>query len=112
MIEWIWNWLLHTTLGFIPTWVWFIAGGLAIGWAFKTFGWQGVVGAVAAILTLGAYREGWRARDREARGTEHVADDSPDAVTPFRKPRVPTAKRAGKRKWNPDANGGSGAWEG
>lgn len=56
MMDWIFNFLL----GAIPTWVWIIVGGVALGAAWRTFGWQGVVGGLLAILTLGAYRQGWR----------------------------------------------------
>ena len=64
MMEWLWSeawgWLAETTFGFIPTWVWVAAAGLLLGWAWKTFGWQGLVGAALAVLTLGVYRQGWR----------------------------------------------------
>ena len=62
MFEWLWNALIGFALGAIPLWVWVIVAGLAIGWAWRTFGWQGIVGAGIAILTLGAYRQGWRDR--------------------------------------------------
>ena len=57
------DWVLSFLLGTIPGWVWFIVGGVAVGWAWRQFGWQGVVGGLLAILTLGAYRKGWRDRD-------------------------------------------------
>lgn len=60
------DWLFQSVVGFflstVPLWVWIIIAGLAIGWAWKTFGTQGIVGALAAILTLGAYRQGWNDR--------------------------------------------------
>lgn len=87
----IWNWLLHATLGFIPAWVWIIVAGLLLGWAWKAFSWQGLLGAALAVLTIGAYRQGWRARDAE--GTEHLDPDSPDARPSIftRKPKKPAA---------------------
>lgn len=62
MLDWIWNGIVGFVLGSIPVWVWVIVAGLAIGWAWKTFGTQGVIGALVAVLTLGAYRQGWRDR--------------------------------------------------
>lgn len=59
MIDWIWSFLW----GAIPTWVWIVIGGVAVGAAWRTFGWQGVVGGLLALLTLGAYRQGWQDRD-------------------------------------------------
>lgn len=59
---WLWETIVGFVLGAIPLWVWVIIAGLAIGWAWKTFGTQGVVGALVAVLTLGAYRQGWRDR--------------------------------------------------
>lgn len=55
------DWLLNWVLGSVPVWVWIVAAGVAIGWAWKVFGWQGIVGGLAAALTLGAYRQGWKA---------------------------------------------------
>lgn len=50
----------------VPWWAWVIlaALALALGWRFavafwKLFGWQGVLAVTVAILTLGAYRQGW-----------------------------------------------------
>lgn len=102
-MEWIWNGLVGFVLGSIPTWVWFIAAGVAIGWAWKTFGWQGVLGGLAAVVTLGAYRQGWRDRDqRDAH--EHVPDGMDAWVpSPKAKPK-PVARPKPKRTFNPDTN--------
>lgn len=56
MIDWIFNFIWTA----IPLWVWIIAGGVLLGAAWRTFGWQGVVGGLAALVTLGAYRQGYR----------------------------------------------------
>jgi hypothetical protein len=56
LMDWLLNWLL----GSVPAWVWIVLAGVALGWAWKVFGWQGVVGGLLAVLTLGAYRQGWR----------------------------------------------------
>lgn len=61
-MDWLWKTALNVLLGWVPTWAWIILAGLVIGWAWKTFGWQGVFGGVIAVLTLGAYRQGWRDR--------------------------------------------------
>jgi len=50
MIDWI--------LSAVPWWAWAVAAGLALGLAWRVFGWQGMVAAVVAVLTLGAYRQG------------------------------------------------------
>lgn len=59
MIDWVWSFLW----GMIPTWVWVVIAGVLLGAAWRTFGWQGVIGGLLALLTLGAYRQGWRDRD-------------------------------------------------
>lgn len=62
--------LWKPTAGFlievVPWWLWVIlaALALALGWRFavafwKLFGWQGVLAVAVAVLTLGAYRQGW-----------------------------------------------------
>lgn len=50
----------------VPWWVWVLlaALALALGWRlavafWKLFGWQGVLLLAVAVLTLGAYRQGW-----------------------------------------------------
>lgn len=104
MIEWLWNSLVGFALGAIPTWVWIVAAGVAIGWAWKTFGWQGVAGGALAVLTLGAYRQGWRDRDGRDRH-EQVDEDSSDARPSPPKPKRPSIKRpTGKRVYDPDTN--------
>lgn len=54
------DWLLNFVWTAIPLWVWIIIGGVLIGAAWRTFGWQGVIGGLLALLTLGAYRQGYR----------------------------------------------------
>ena len=54
------DWLLNFIWTAIPLWVWFIIGGVALGAAWKTFGWQGVMGGLVALVTLGIYRKGYR----------------------------------------------------
>ena len=61
-MDWLWQTIVGFVLGTIPLWVWVIIAGLGIGWAWKTFGIQGIIGALVAVLTLGAYRQGWRDR--------------------------------------------------
>lgn len=100
MTDWIWQHIIGPvisgTVAFIPLWVWIIAAALALGWAWKTFGWQGLVAVALAVLTLGAYRQGWKHRDSLA--NEHV--DGPDADPPFGK-RTPKPK---KPRFDPDTN--------
>lgn len=96
MTDWIWQHILgpmiNGTFAIIPIWVWIIVAGLLLGWAWKTFGWQGLLGAAAAIVTLGAYRKGWK--DRDSLANEHV--DGPDADPP--------PKKKPKPRYNPDTN--------
>lgn len=54
------DWLFHLVWTAIPLWVWIIAAGIALGAAWRTFGWQGVVGGLIALVTLGVYRQGYR----------------------------------------------------
>jgi hypothetical protein len=63
-MDWLWNSIVGFVLGTIPTWAWVVLAGIAIGWAWKTFGTQGVLGALVAVVTLGAYRQGWRDHDQ------------------------------------------------
>jgi hypothetical protein len=84
------DWLVWFVLGWVPWWAWVIAGGVLIGWAWKVFGWQGVLGGLAAAVTLGAYRKGWR--DGRA-GRETVATRPIDLPRPETKAPPPVKKR-------------------
>lgn len=86
-MEWLWNGFVSLVLGMVPTWVWIIVAGLAIGWAWKTFGTQGVIGALVAIVTLGAYRQGWR---------DHGAGKAP--IVPVKPVRPPAPSPAPRKK--------------
>lgn len=86
-MDWLWNSAVHFALGMVPTWAWIVIAGVAIGWAWRVFGWQGVVGGVAAAVTLGAYRQGWRDRD---------ADKAP--VVPVDRPQAPAKPNQPRRK--------------
>ena len=102
MFEWLFNGALHILLSVVPTWVWVIVAGLGVGWAWKTFGKEGVVGAVVAILTLGAYRQGWRDRGAGKAPIVPVGDE-PRLVGRAKVRR--TAKRdPGKRVYDADTN--------
>lgn len=66
----------------VPWWVWVLAGALALalGWRiavafWKLFGWQGVLLLAVAVLTLGAYRQGWL--DHRASVRTGVPKDDP-----------------------------------
>jgi hypothetical protein len=95
MTDWIWQHVLGPAIGgvfgVIPFWVWIILAALALGWAWRTFGWQGLVAVGLAVITLGAYRKGWK--DRDSLSAEHV--DGPDAEPPVsinkpkKKQRIP-----------------------
>lgn len=56
IIAWIANFIWTA----IPLWVWFFVGCILLGMAWRAFGWQGVIGGLLALLTLGAYRQGYR----------------------------------------------------
>jgi hypothetical protein len=51
MIDWIWQHIvgpaINGTFAIVPIWVWIIIAALALGWAWKTFGWQGLVPSVS-----------------------------------------------------------------
>ena len=53
MIDWL--------LGILPWWAWALAAGAALGLAWRVFGWQGMLGAAVAVMSFGAYRQGWKA---------------------------------------------------
>jgi hypothetical protein len=97
MIDWIWQHIvgpaINGTFAIVPIWVWIIIAALALGWAWKTFGWQGLVAVGLAVLTLGAYRKGWK--DRNSLGAEHVdgADAEPPFTRPKPKPRKPISSK-------------------
>lgn len=114
---WLWHHLALPVIGFgielVPWPVWLVIGGLGLGWAWKTFGWQGLVGAGLALLTFGAYRQGWRDAVSKARGMGTLEPERPgnffdtlvrnSRPAPIKKPKRPN----GKRVYNPDTN----TWE-
>lgn len=69
------SWLLDYVLGAVPAWAWIVVAGVVLGTAWKVFGWQGMVGGLLAVLTLGAYRQGWR--DRDGRDADVVGKRHP-----------------------------------
>jgi len=84
------DWLINFVLSAVPIWVWVIVAGVVLGAAWRWFGWQGIVGGLAAVLTLGAYRQGWRDRDK---GVGHVVPPGDKLVgkytpSPVRKRRT------------------------
>lgn len=92
MSDWLWQHVagpaINDTFALVPTWVWIIVAALAFGWAWRTFGWQGLVSVGLAVLTLGAYRKGWQ--DRDSLTHEHV--DGPDALPSAPAPLKPAAR--------------------
>lgn len=54
------DWIRDAVFLFVPGWVWIILIVLAAVWVWRKFGWQGLVALGIAILTFGAYRQGWR----------------------------------------------------
>jgi hypothetical protein len=90
LMDWLWNFAVSFALSTIPTWVWVVIAGVLIGAAWRTFGWQGVVGGALAILTLGAYRQGWRDRDASKPPLVPVEDYERAIVADPPKPRRKT----------------------
>lgn len=94
-----WRGLASFAIEVVPWYVWVIAGalGLAFGWRFavgfyKVFGWQGVLLVLVAILTLGAYRQGWLDH-RTATRTGIPKDDPLFDLGPKAKAAKPRRKR-------------------
>lgn len=64
-MDWLWNSLWHfliNGLAGLPGWLLLIVAAGLVGIAWRFLGWQGVVGVLLALLTLGAYRQGWKDR--------------------------------------------------
>lgn len=107
---WIWRNIvgptIDNTFAFIPLWVWFIVGALAVGWAWKTFGWQGLVAVAIALISLGSYRQGWKHRaalDKSKDSVTEVEDDDPPIFSgsPAKPKPVPKPKAPVKPKPKP-----------
>lgn len=81
------EWIISFLLGWVPAWVWVVVAGVAIGWAWKVFGWQGVAGGLLAVLTLGAYRQGWRDRDSDKPPTLPIEDYERELAPPPKRRR-------------------------
>lgn len=87
-MDWLWNGLWHflvNGLAGLPGWVLLIAAFVAIGLAFRFFGPQGVAGAVVALLTLGAYRQGWKDRGDGKPPFVPIDVPAPDPPVPKRR---------------------------
>lgn len=54
-----WRFLWDGIAG-LPGWLLLIVAGAALGVAWGFLGWRGMVGIALAVLTLGAYRQGWK----------------------------------------------------
>ena len=102
-MDWLYRNVLLGALGFlieiVPWWLWVIAGALALalGWRvavgfWKLFGWQGVLLFAVAVLTLGAYRQGWLDH-RTATRTGIPKDDPLFDLNPKAKAAKPRRKR-------------------
>ena len=97
------EWLAWVALGWVPWWAWVIVVGVLIGWAWKVFGWQGVVGGIGAALMLGAYRLGWRHRDgfdRDVIGKEHPTNKGDIVVGRYTETPPPKKRRTLMDMWN------------
>lgn len=75
MIGWV--------LDFVPTWVLAVAAVAAAVMAWRLLGLRGLVAAVAAIITAGAYRAGRThgaatATDRQNKANEKAVNDHAD----------------------------------
>lgn len=103
MLSFLYHHALLPVFGFlievIPWWGWVIIIGALVGafwrWAvvfYKTFGWQGVLGVAVALLTLGAYRQGWL--DHKASVATGVRKDDPMLNLNKKKPKK-SAQRSG-----------------
>ncbi len=104
MLKWLWENAALPTIGAVleltPWYVWVVAFGVvcAIAWkAYRFLGWPGLVGIGLAVLTFGAYRQGWVNASQR-----HSADKF---TPPAKKPRPTIFKpKSVKRKYNTDLN--------
>ena len=105
MTDWIWQHIIGPALngvfGLIPWWVWIIVAGLALGWAWKTFGWKGLAGAAAGAALALSHIKGWR--DRDSLSAEHV--DGPDAEPPV------SVNKPKKKRPIPGFDPDTGTWK-
>jgi hypothetical protein len=83
MMEWVLNFIWTT----VPLWVWIIIGGVLLGGAWRTFGWQGVLGGLLSLLTLGAYRQGYRDAHSRRPPVVPIEPYKPPAPQPAPRPR-------------------------
>lgn len=65
------NWLLD----WIPLWAWVVAGGVGLIFAYQLLGWKGMIAALAAMVTLGAYRKGRQTGGADALKKQHKANE-------------------------------------
>lgn len=89
----VWDWVMNLIFGWVPWWVWAIIALLLIGWAWKTFGWQGLVAVALGAWTFFVYRAGFRAGHSGAKPVVPV-----ETMWPEKMPPAPKAKPAKKRK--------------
>lgn len=96
MLNWLWDNVVLPALGLfiegVPWPIWIIVGAVLLGWAWKQFGWQGLLLGAIAALSLGSYGKGWKdavARHKNEKGFENTDD-------PFSTPTPP--KSVNKRK--------------
>lgn len=106
MMNWIWEHVVLPTLGAaienIPWWAWVVLAAVLFALAYKAYrflGWPGLVGAGLAILTFGAYRQGWLNAVKR-----HDADKFVPKVNKPARPTIFGKRKQPKRRFNADTN--------
>lgn len=87
-MDWLWNGAWHfivNGLAGLPGWLLLIIAAGLLGLAFRLLGWQGVLGVALAMLTLGAYRQGWKDRGDGKEPFVPVEVTPPDPPVPKRR---------------------------
>jgi hypothetical protein len=90
-MDWLWNSAWHflvNGLAGLPGWLLLVVAAGLLGVAFKIMGWQGVLGMALGLLTLGAYRQGWKDHGDNKPPFVPVEVKAPDPPIPKRKPKT------------------------
>lgn len=67
--------MLNLLLDYVPTWAWLVLAAIALLAAWRFLGLRGMLAALGAIVTLGAYRAGHKSGNENALARQKKADE-------------------------------------